>query len=61
MLPFYRTNGLTIEPANVALPISLVGENTEGQLMFTLYVQIGDMFLSLEQLETAIMVNNSYP
>ena len=29
--------------------------------MFTLYVQIGDMFLSLEQLESAVMVNNSYP
>ena len=55
-IPMHSIMGLRINPMNVAIPVSLIGENGRGQLMFTLYVQLSDGFLSKEQLELAIQV-----
>ena len=49
---------LRVDPMNIAIPVSLIGENERGHLRFTLYVQLSDGFLSREQLELAIQVNN---
>ena len=49
---------LRVDPMNIAIPVSLIGENERGQLKFTLYVQLPDGFLSREQLELAIQVSN---
>ena len=51
-----RVTTLTIGPANVALPASLINENERGELTITTYVQIGSSFLSKESLDFAIMV-----
>ena len=48
---------LTIGPENIALPLSLIGQNDEGDLLFTTFVQINESFLLKEQLNSAIMVN----
>lgn len=49
-----------VEPANIAIPTSLILEDNEGQLVFTLYVQLAEGFLSKEQLEPALMVLLNY-
>ena len=51
-----RVTALTIGPANVALPASLINENERGELTITTYVQIGSNFLTKESLDFAIMV-----
>lgn len=42
---------------NIAIPTSLIVQDEEGQLKFTLYVQLSDGFLSKEQLQVAILVS----
>lgn len=42
---------------NIAIPTSMVGQDNEGQLRFTLYVQLSDGFLSKEQLQLALIVS----
>ncbi len=51
-----RLSDLKIDATNVALPSSLIFEDDEGQLVFTFYVQVGDGFLSKEQLQPALLV-----
>ncbi len=41
---------------NIAIPPSLIGENDEGQLQFTFYVQLPDGFISKALLELAVKV-----
>lgn len=50
----YRVVDLKIEPMNVAIPVALIGENDEGQLEFTFYVQLRDGFLSKVHLQQAV-------
>ena len=50
----YRIADLKIEPMNVAIPIALIGENDEGQLQFTFYVQLPEGFLSKVHLQQAV-------
>ncbi len=47
----------TIDSMNIAIPVSLVGENKMGQLMFTLFVQASDGYLSKEHLSLAIQAS----
>ena len=42
---------------NIAIPTFLIGQNDEGQLQFSLYVQFSDGFLAKEYLEIAIEVS----
>lgn len=42
---------------NIAIPTFLIGQNDEGQLQFSLYVQFSDGFLAKEYLELAIEVS----
>ena len=42
---------------NIAIPPFLIGQNDEGQLQFSLYVQFSDGFLAKEYLELAIEVS----
>ena len=56
LFSFARVANLTVEPMNIAIPLSLIGENEEGQLMFTFYVQFPDGFISKELLELALQV-----
>ncbi len=56
---FCSVDDLKVDSTNIALPSSLIFENEEGQLVFTLYIQFGDGFLSIEQLEPALMVRIS--
>lgn len=49
-----RVADLKIEPMNVAIPVALIGENDEGQLEFTFYVQLSDGFLSKVHLQQAV-------
>lgn len=42
---------------NVAIPTSMIGQDDEGKLRFTFYVQLSDGFLSKEQLQLALMVS----
>lgn len=48
---------LRIDPMNVAIPVSLIGEDERGQLRFTLYIQLSDGFLSKEHLHSAIQAS----
>ena len=48
---------LKVDPTNIAIPSSLVRDDDEGQLLFTLYVQLAEGFLSKEQLEPALMAS----
>lgn len=41
---------------NIAIPPFLIGQNDEGQLQFSLYVQFSDGFLAKEYLEIGIEV-----
>ena len=52
---FCRFTNLKVEPLNVAIPSSLIGQN-EGHLKFTFYVQFSDGFLSKKQLKIAVEV-----
>lgn len=51
----YRITQL-ISSANVAIPTSIIGENSEGNLEFMIYVQVGEGYLSKNHLQSAIMV-----
>jgi hypothetical protein len=42
---------------NIAIPPFLIGQNDEGQLQFSLYIQFADGFLAKEFLEIAIEVS----
>lgn len=53
----YRVADLKIAPMNVAIPIALIGQNNEGQLEFTFYVQLSDGFLSKVHLQQALEVS----
>lgn len=48
-----------IYPMNVAIPVSLIGEDKMGQLMFTLFIQVSNGYLSKEQLNLAIQANKA--
>jgi hypothetical protein len=47
---------LAVSPVNVAIPVSLITENDEGQLVFQFYIQLSSTFLSFEDLEFAVQV-----
>ena len=53
---YNRVTGLKVDPTNIAIPTSLITEDGEGQLQFTVYIQVADGFLSKKQLEVALMV-----
>lgn len=53
----YRVADLKIAPMNVAIPVALIGQNNEGQLEFTFYVQLSDGFLSKVHLQQALEVS----
>ena len=53
---FHRVIDLKVDPTNIALPSSLVFEDDDKQLIFTVYVQVGEGFLSKDQLQPALMV-----
>lgn len=55
-ISFSRIANLTVEPMNIAIPLSLLGETGEGQLMFTFYVQLSEGFLSETLLQLALEV-----
>ena len=52
----FRVIGLKVDSTNIALPPSLHFEDDQGQLVFTVYVQVGDGFLSKQQLLSALSV-----
>ena len=52
----FRVISLKVDSSNIALPPSLHFEDNKGQLVFTVYVQVGDGFLSKEQLLPALNV-----
>ena len=39
---------------NVAIPVALIGDDNEGKLKFTFYVQLPDGFLSKVHLQQAV-------
>ena len=57
---FFSVTDLLVEPMNIAIPPFLIGQNDEGQLQFSLYVQFSDGFLAKEYLEIAIEVSMHY-
>lgn len=48
--------GLKVNPANVAVPISLIIQKNESYFQFTLYIHLIDGFLSKQQLQLAVEV-----
>lgn len=52
-----RVANLIVDPVNVAIPTSLIGRNSEGELIFTFYIQLSDSFLSKEDLQLAVQVH----
>ena len=59
----YRVMDLKIEPANVAIPTSMIDQDENGQLKFTFYIQTSDGFLLREQIMSAFevrIVNNAH-
>ena len=48
-----------IDPMNVAIPVSLIGEDKMGQLMFTLFIQVSNGYLSKEHLNMAIQASKA--
>ena len=42
---------------NIAIPPFFIGQNDEGQLKFSVYVQFSDGFLAREYLELAVEVS----
>ena len=50
---------LKVDPTNIAIPTSLITQDDEGQLQFTIYIQVTDGFLAKKQLESALMVTRS--
>ena len=55
-LLYCRLANVVVEPVNIAIPVSLIGQNDDGELMFTFYVQLSDSFLSKENIELAVQV-----
>ena len=54
---FFRIVNLQVSPSNIAIPPSLIGQE-DAQLNFTFYVQIMDNYLTVEDLQEAMQVDN---
>ena len=56
LLSLCRVINITVDPANVAIPTSLINQNDMGQLEFVFYVQVLNGFISIEDLQLAVQV-----
>lgn len=56
---FFLSVSETINPMNVAIPVSLIGEDEMGQLKFTVFIQVSNGYLSKEHLNLATQVSNN--
>ena len=56
---FFRIVDLQVEPSNIAIPTSLITLE-DAQLIFTVYVQIRDVFLVRDDLQKVLQVKKVY-
>ena len=56
LLSFHRVINIAVDPANVAIPTSLINQNDVGQLEFLFYIQVLNGFISIEDLQLAVQV-----
>ena len=55
----YRLMGLTVEPQNIAVPVTLITVNSDGKPVLTFYVQLNSTtFVTAATVSMAVEVRN---